>query len=106
MVRDLEREHPRFSAGEITYTGPIFGEKMVRPEGRALDLENEILRDNDISEEMFKDVRLKGSRRAGKVYADNLKFLEEDGGILLTFSLPKGSYATALLREFMKDGTP
>ena len=106
VVRDLEREHPRFSAGEITYTGPIFGEKMVRPEGRALDLENEILRDNDISEEMFKDVRLKGSRRAGKVYADNLNFLEEDGDILLTFSLPKGSYATALLREFMKDGTP
>lgn len=29
---------------------------------------------------------------------------ETDGGITLTFALPKGSYATVLLREFLKDG--
>jgi tRNA pseudouridine13 synthase len=36
------------------------------------------------------------------VYVDDLAASSEEGGLLLTFSLPAGSYATVLLREIMK----
>ena len=34
-VEELERELPRFRAGAITFTGPLFGTRMRRPGGVA-----------------------------------------------------------------------
>jgi len=46
---------------------------------------------------------LQGTRRKNLVYIDDLEVAVESDGVRLCFSLPAGSYATVLLREFMKN---
>lgn len=102
-VEDIEAESPRFDRGEITYTGPIYGSKM-RPAGaEAGELEAEVLAQEDVTGEMLKKARLKGSRRLARLMLDDLKIEPHEQGLWFSFALPKGSYATTVLREFMKN---
>jgi len=101
-VEDLQAETPRLLAGEITYTGPIYGAKMMWPQGEAAEMERAVLAAEEVSEEMLKRAGLKGSRRRARLNPDDLAIQPEAGGLWFSFALPKGSYATTLLREFMK----
>ncbi len=102
LVEDVDLDQDRFLNREIVYTGPIFGAKMKMPAGEPAKTEQSILDDEKISLEMFKRVRADGSRRAGKIYLDELKVYSVKNGMRFVFSLPKGSYATVVMREFMK----
>ncbi|MFH2125976.1 MAG: tRNA pseudouridine(13) synthase TruD, partial [Pseudomonadota bacterium] len=44
-------------------------------------------------------------RRVGRLMVEGLNIAEAPEGLVFSFSLPKGSYATVLLREFMKSET-
>ena len=50
---------------------------------------------------------MEGTRRPYRVAVDDLK-LERAGAdaLLLSFALPKGSYAASVLREVMKEAPP
>jgi tRNA pseudouridine13 synthase len=100
-VRDLEAERPKFEQGEITYTGPIYGAKMRWAEGVPGGLEREIFAREGLSIELFHKAKLQGSRRPGRLPLRELKLELHPEGLLLEFTLPKGAYATALLREFL-----
>ncbi len=50
-----------------------------------------------------KKARVTGTRRLGRLLLDDLEVAAHDDGVLLSFSLPKGAYATTVLREFMKN---
>jgi tRNA(Glu) U13 pseudouridine synthase TruD len=43
-----------------------------------------------------------GSRRTARVRPLRWKVNDEKNGLLLSFQLPKGAYATAVLRELLK----
>ncbi|MBN1485655.1 MAG: tRNA pseudouridine(13) synthase TruD [Chloroflexia bacterium] len=101
-VEDLEAEVPRFRRGEITYTGPIYGHKMRWPEGEPGAIERAILEASEIQPAQLKRARLDGSRRPGRLLLDDLQIERAADGLRFSFSLPKGSYATTVLREFMK----
>ena len=103
-VQDTAAESERFQEGRITYTGPIYGAKMRWATGMPGDLEQEVLASRGISVEALSRARLKGSRRAARLFVHDLKIHGTPKGICFTFSLPKGSYATILMREFMKSG--
>ncbi|MFH1135773.1 MAG: tRNA pseudouridine(13) synthase TruD [Pseudomonadota bacterium] len=105
LVEDLEAEQARFLKNEITFTGPIFGTKMRRPAGPADALELEILARHEVTESMFKKNRLEGSRRPGRLHLPGLEISEHPQGLLLQFVLPKGAYATTLVREITKNET-
>jgi tRNA pseudouridine13 synthase len=47
--------------------------------------------------------RLEGARRAGRIFVEELELEAIENGLRLAFRLPKGSYATTLLREFTKN---
>ena len=101
-VTDAAAERPRFERGEITYTGPIYGARMRWAGGEPGALEREVLEEAGVSVEMLRRARLDGSRRPARLYIDDLRVTPHDAGLLFTFTLPKGAYATVLLREFMK----
>ena len=50
--------------------------------------------------------KVTGTRRTGRLVPSDLSVRGETDGIRLSFSLPKGGYATAVLREVMKVGNP
>ena len=101
-VRDLEAERPKFEQGEITYTGPIYGAKMRWAEGVPGGLEREIFEREGLTLEHLKQAKLQGSRRPGRLPLKELKLELHPEGLLLEFTLPKGAYATVLLREFIR----
>jgi tRNA pseudouridine13 synthase len=101
-VEDAAVEAPRFERGEITYTGPIYGARMRWPGGRPGELERALLEDAGVTEEMLRRARLNGSRRAARLMIEDLEIAPTVEGLRFTLSLPKGAYATTLLREFVK----
>jgi len=108
VVEDLDREQPRFAAGEISFTGPLFGAKMKAAAEESAALEAQILAQADLPVQAFKKADVDGGRRFGRLLLDHIELdaseLEADhGGLWLRFTLPKGAYATVVLREFMKD---
>ena len=102
LVEDAGVEAPRFEAGAITYTGPIYGTKMRWPDGLPGELERAILEAEGVTRDMLARARLEGSRRAARIQPDGLRVSPDPQGLLFEFSLPKGAYATTVLREFMK----
>ena len=101
-VEDPNVDQKRFNAGEITYTGPIFGSKMPPALGRAGQMENELLEAEGLDLDQLGKAGLKGGRRRARLTIDDLTIEPCEDGLWFRFSLPKGSYATTMLREFMK----
>ncbi len=102
-VEDAQAEQPRFDRDEITYTGPIYGSRMWWATGEPGELEHEILEQAGVTEDLLDRAHLNGSRRRARLLLDDLTVESHPDGLLFTFSLPKGSYATTLLREVMKE---
>lgn len=103
IVDDLESAVQRFNNKEITYTGPMFGYKMMEAQNDAAMMEGDVLRDADIPSEAFKKYRVAGTRRVGLLYIDTINVELSNEGLWFEFELPKGAYATAVLREFTKE---
>lgn len=102
-VENAEAEQPRFDRDEITYTGPIYGSRMWWASGEPGELEHAVLAQAEVTEEMLDRAHLGGSRRRARLILDDLEVQLHPDGLLFTFSLPKGSYATTVLREVMKE---
>jgi tRNA pseudouridine13 synthase len=104
VVEDVVREQERFDAGEIVPAGPIFGRKTFPAAGEAAAREVETLRTFDLSPGSFAGFGklMQGTRRHNLVALTDLSAVMEAAGVRFSFTLPAGSYATVLLREFMK----
>lgn len=99
-VEDAERESLRALRGEISATAPLYGKKVRVSEGEAGALETEVL---DAFGLRWLDFRARhGSRRPVRLFLEDVALTPEADGYTLTFSLPKGAFATTVLREVMK----
>jgi tRNA pseudouridine13 synthase len=105
-VVDAAAESARMARREITYTGPVYGARMRPASGVADELEREVLASSGVDAAAFSRARLNGTRRAARLFVEDLELVEHPDGVRLRFSLPKGAYATTLLREFMKSEVP
>jgi tRNA pseudouridine13 synthase len=106
-VADAAVEGERMERGEITYSGPIFGARMRGARGAAGELEAAILRESGVSAADFARAGARGTRRAARIGADELRVEAAlgaggDPAVRVRVRLPKGAYATVLLREIMK----
>jgi len=109
VVRDREAERQRAEDFQISPTGPMFGCKMKLPEGKPLEVEEGILSEEGLTLSSFNlpgPLRMEGERRPLRVPLLNLSSSIDDEGLVLTFSLPRGAYATSVLREIMKPKIP
>lgn len=102
LVDNLYIEQERFDNKEISFTAPMFGYKMRETKHHSHELEKLILDRASLNMLDFRKNRVKGTRRIGRIIP-TIKMKEKSIGIELVFSLPKGSFATIVLREFMKN---
>ncbi|MBI5863665.1 MAG: tRNA pseudouridine(13) synthase TruD [Planctomycetes bacterium] len=104
-VEDVAVEQPRADVLEISPSGPLFGYRMTQPEAAPGEAEAALLAEEQLSPEAFRGerLRIKGGRRPYRFPVSDASIrLEEDarGPYLgLSFTLPRGCYATSLLRE-------
>ena len=92
--------------GRAFLTLPLIGFETALEEGAQGEMERSILREEGISPENFRvpenpDLGSRGTRRAALCHVKpQIRVLENRAE--LQFTLPKGSYATVVLREYMK----
>ncbi len=89
----------RFFQGETPIpTGPVPGYRMPLPEGKALELEREVLKKAGVELDAFRPFGAKGTRRPIVVFPRELE-VEREGEdvVVLSFFLPRGAYATFML---------
>ncbi|MEZ4727674.1 MAG: tRNA pseudouridine(13) synthase TruD [Caldilineaceae bacterium] len=102
-VLDLAAEQPRYAAQEISFTAPLFGAKMWSAKEDAAALENAILAEAELPSQAWQKARIDGTRRLGRLLLPDLQIEQQDNDkLVFHFSLPKGAFATVVLREFMK----
>lgn len=104
-VEDAEAEQGRADVFEISASGPMFGCKMKFPEGEAGKLEHEILEQAGITLNQFDlpgGLRMEGERRPLRIPAGDLCWSASGDSVTVEFTLPRGSYATSLIRELTK----
>ncbi|MRR56160.1 MAG: tRNA pseudouridine(13) synthase TruD [Deltaproteobacteria bacterium] len=105
LVEDSAAEEQRALDFEISPTGPMFGCKMKLPEGKPREAEAKVLQEEALTLAEFNlpgGLRMEGERRPLRVPLQNLSLAMDDEGLTLNFSLPRGVYATTVLREIMK----
>jgi tRNA pseudouridine13 synthase len=108
-VADPEVEQPRCDRLEISPTGPMWGRKMTRASGEVGDLEERSLQATGVSERDFEvgEFTPDGSRRAMRMLVHNPDIsggADEHGPYIhISFELGRGSFATIVLREIMKN---
>lgn len=106
LVEDAITESVRAHRLEISPSGPMFGCKIKLPEGEPRSVELEVLDSESINLDAFNlrgGLRMEGERRPLRVPLGDIAAEMDDDGMLLSFSLPKGAYATSVLREIMKN---
>jgi tRNA pseudouridine13 synthase len=102
---DLVARQVRVGRAFVTIT--LFGQDSILCEGEMGEIERKVIEEQKLSQEDFNIPELprcssKGSRREILCPLKDLKSSIGEESYTLSFSLPKGNYATCLLREFMK----
>lgn len=102
----------RLSSFEISPSGPMWGARMKRASGEIGERELAALRASEITPEILEAYdrrrpnRVSGERRALRAQLTDPDVeggVDEHGGyVRVAFDLPRGAYATAVLREIMK----
>lgn len=97
-------DQARLERFEVSPTGPMFGPEMTRASDEAGALEDEVLAADGVTLEAFAagGDETRGTRRFLRVPVA-IEHEAIEGGVRLRFTLPAGSYATAVLRELLKD---
>ncbi|MEO5364758.1 MAG: tRNA pseudouridine(13) synthase TruD [Magnetococcus sp. WYHC-3] len=99
-VVDWHEESRRCALGEIHPTGPLFGAGLMRPTGEADALEQAVAAGEAELLAALERMGMEGARRALRVIPQNMTLTWEEGDAVLAFTLPRGCYATSVLREF------
>jgi tRNA pseudouridine13 synthase len=102
----------RVRSFELSPSGPMFGRGMIEPSGEVREAEHRAARAFGVAPEtlLAKELDLDGTRRPFRVPVTNTEldagFDEHGPYIRLAFDLPRGAYATVLLRELLGDAVP
>ncbi len=104
IVEDAATEQPRVDQFEISPSGPLFGPKLLQAQGQPGQREQACLLEQNLSLESFKipDIKLKGARRPYRIQVKNHKVWQDEEGLVASFELPPGAYATMVMAEVMK----
>ena len=104
---DVEEINQRIKEFQAHPSSPLFGSKVPRAGGKLGNMEQKILDEENLKLEDFMVPAMPklgshGIRRAARFKIWDVSAEATEDGILVEFSIPKGSYATSVLREVMK----
>ncbi len=105
-VDDPAREQARADALEISPSGPMPGPEMIDARGEPARIEAEALAALELSLESFARLPFRlarGERRPLRAPVTDVAAEAVDAGLRLCFTLPRGAYATSVLRELLVD---
>lgn len=104
VSEEPEVDQLRFDRHEVVTSGPMFGPKMKLPEGEQLNYELQFLSEFQLSLEHFNQYKklTSGTRRPLLLRLEELEIEQTEVGLQFQFELPKGVYATTILKEFLK----
>ena len=109
IVRDKTPEEYQelIDTFQVNPTSPLYGTKVPFAGGKVGEMEKSILDDYGLSKEDFEVPKMPrlgshGLRRSMRFQVWDTSAIATDEGLLTEFSINKGSYATAVLREVMK----
>jgi tRNA pseudouridine13 synthase len=104
-VTDAAAEQARADTFEISATAPLYGYKTKLAEAQAGLLEESLLDKEGLTLQSFRQpcgLSMEGERRPLRVPMHAAACDADRDDLLLSFSLPKGSFATTVLAEVMK----
>ncbi len=105
LITDAAAEAPRAARQEISPSGPLFGCKTTPPAGIVREREERTLAEEGLSPEQFDlpgGLRMEGERRPFRILLEGTEMSQEGSDLVLSFTLPKGAYATVVLGEIIK----
>jgi tRNA pseudouridine13 synthase len=105
--KNIKLAEKQVSSGKAFVTISLFGAESRISEGPMGDIENKIIKEQKLKNEDFMIPGLphcssKGNRREILCPVNDMMTDVKDNSYTVRFSLPKGNYATCLLREYMK----
>jgi tRNA pseudouridine13 synthase len=93
-------EMQRFADGKVEITAPLWGSGELHSAGEVRELELEVISRFPELTAGLEAAGLRQERRVMRLRPTNPEFVILEGGDLqLSFDLPRGTYATAILRE-------
>lgn len=105
-VEHAATEQSRADSFEISPSAPLFGSKVMLATGKPGETELKLLEESGLSLENWKigqGLTMSGERRPFRVPLNQSEILGHgENFITFRFVLPKGSYATSVLRELIK----
>jgi tRNA pseudouridine13 synthase len=106
VCEDPAADAARVAAGEVDPAGPMPGHSLYAARGEALRREEAVLAEAQIDPASFAagGGEMQGARRPYRIAVEDLSVAGAPDALAIAFSLPKGSYAAAVLREVMKSG--
>ncbi len=105
VCKDPAADAQRVRAGEVDPAGPLPGHALFAARGEALRREERVLLEAQVDTAWFAagGEEMEGARRPYRVAVEGLEVAPAaPDAIAVTFALPKGSYAVAVLREITK----
>ncbi len=105
LVTDPATEQPRADSFEISPSAPLFGYKTKLAEGKSGQIEQELLNQEELTLGSFRlsgGLAMDGERRPLRVPIHAPESTMDKDDLLVSFALPKGSFATTVLAEVMK----
>jgi tRNA pseudouridine13 synthase len=108
FFRSAQPGDPRLKTFEVSPSGPIAGWKAPLADEEAGEIEREVLASAGFSDlSVFRashlhGISLEGTRRRLRVRVSDISLRIDGRDIHISFFLPKGSYATEVLREVLK----
>ena len=103
---DPRADAPRVLAGELDPAGPLPGHSLFASRGEAARREQAVLVASHIDPELFASAgdEMQGARRPYRIAPSELRVEPaDDDALVVSFALPKGSYAVSVLREISKN---
>jgi tRNA pseudouridine13 synthase len=103
VCADPAADAPRVASFELSVTGPMPGPRVrPAPAGDPAALEAAVLAETGVTlDELGRSRDAEGARRALRVRVE-VAVEEDPEGVVLSFALPSGSYATVVLDEVIK----
>lgn len=97
---ESEAEAERAKRFEISATLPLYGKKIKQSAAQAGELEQQVLERFGLRWIQFAGRH--GDRRLSRLPFADATLTQNDDGYTVSFTLPKGAFATTVLRELMK----